>query len=217
MFGTCATYFAQSGELGGQRISPFFVVLAVVAFFGLVILVRRLGWRLRVFENGFVLLRGKAALTILWDEIKYLREASWDLTGVDMRVETHAGQRVQLDSTFRNSSSLAQSIRVPANASLFGRAETQLTHNSPIEFDSLSLLVSGLAKGGEQILWDDVDRITLKHTGKCYKFVIHKSGKGRSWYERSAPYFPNLRVFLALVRRYAPTKLELPPEASELA
>ena len=78
----------------------FLGVFIVVPFLVLLILLRRLNWRVLLLENGFIISRNGLAESVLWSDIQYLREKVviqyGHETGHDLQIQLESGRKICL-------------------------------------------------------------------------------------------------------------------------
>ena len=178
----CIFLFARSGRAQGRAedalaIPVVCLCIAIIFLILLVLAIRRLRWRLYIHQDGFVLDKTSSRTVVPWDQIKYIRVASTDIAGIEMRIEMESRQTVKFDPIFRDYASLVRSIQQSANSYLREQANAKLRRDLPIEFGKLKVFATGLDNGNERIFWGDVDRITFVDAGKCLKMIIRKVGQ----------------------------------------
>ncbi len=173
---------------------------------GLVALIRRMRWRVLLFQEGFVIERSGAKETVLWEQIKYLCESRTVTHGVEsdhrIKIETAFGGKLTLDDAFRDFSLLAQTVGNRTYPCLLSKAETRLQRNETVAFGDLQLRTSGLGNEEESILWRDVEAVAVENKGIAHHLVIRKVGKKHPWYDRGVPDFPNFDLFLHLANKF---------------
>jgi hypothetical protein len=177
----------------------------LLSLLGVFALLRRWHWRTLVFENGVVLERNRAAEQILWTDIKHYYEERLLLHGRvetdhELRLRLRSGRKITINKFYKNSGELARTIRLRCSAALYSQATEQLRRHEPVSFGFLKLDPEGLAAGKDKLAWDEVEKIDVEQRGPGYALVVMKRGKRAPWFLQPVPRFPNIDVFLALIR-----------------
>jgi Family of unknown function (DUF6585) len=171
---------------------------------GVFVLGRRLGWRVYLFERGFVFRYPGGTDTVLWDDVEQHFERRILMNGiesdhmVDLRLAS--GKRLVLDATIRDIGGLADAIRRGTTASVLARAVPRLKRGESVAFGKLKVGRDGLDNGKETLGWGDVEKLETEFNGLANQLVIRAGGK--KWYTKALPSFPNFDAFLALAERF---------------
>jgi len=193
----------RDGPNGRLLATAFFGFLMILPLIGLVVLVRRLTWRVSLFANGLVLHKKNSVQVVLWEDVKYLYEKRLIQYGAEtdhtIRIETDGGDRLRLDALFQAITPLADAIRQCSNPVLLAKAKRKLQNGEPVSFGPLKLAPDGLENGKHKISWTEVEAPNIEKKGPGHHLVIRKSGKRSQWYSCPIPDFPNIEVFLTLV------------------
>ncbi|MCI0379919.1 MAG: hypothetical protein L0215_20240 [Gemmataceae bacterium] len=188
--------------------------LGIPCVIGVLFLVRRLKWKLYLFDNGFVWDRGKLRL-ILWKDVKYLSESKHLLGGraadYQLRFVTNDEARFTIDSSYRDFEQFADAVRVGVTLTVFERAKKAFASGESIPFGKLHMSKEGFEKDGETLAWKDIARMGVEGT-ELFAVSIYRREKGKTeptrWYFKDVPDFANFDAFLKLAAKF--TKVTMP-------
>lgn len=194
----------------------FFGALGLAPAIGVVYLIRKLWWRLYLFDNGFVFARGRNRI-VLWDEVQSFYDQQDVVSGIRadrwLRFLLQDGRRLTVDSSYKDFSAFAEAARVGMTRTVLARAAKALPKGEEIAFGQLKLSQAGLAKEGDSISWADVDSIAIEprvdgnvraHGVVVYKRGLHSGGVKEKveWYSKLIPRFGNVEAFLRLASQF---------------
>jgi hypothetical protein len=201
------------GILGGAAL---FGGLGLLPAAALIYVLVKLRWRLYLFENGFVLVRGSNRV-VLWDDVQSFYEEQLVVGGIkaerQLRFLLKDGRRVTVDNSYKDFPAFAEAVRQAVTEAVLSRAAEELPAGRAIAFGKLKLSQAGLEKEGDSLAWADVHSITIEPRidGQVYTHgvVVYKrgpqSGKGKEkveWYLKYVPSFGNVGAFLHLASRF---------------
>jgi hypothetical protein len=186
-----------------------FGALALAPAIGFLFLVRKLGWRLYLYENGFVWSR-MTDRVILWDDITWLFEQQDRVAGMNtdrwLRFLLVDGRRPMIDSSYKNFLDFADGVRDGVTRAVLARFAA-LPNGEALTFGKLLMSREGLENEGRFLPWAEVDSVSLQPYGTGYGVFVFqrdpesKTGKAE-WYAREAPRFANVVAFLHLARQF---------------
>jgi hypothetical protein len=181
-----------------------FAGLALLPLIGLVVLIVRLGWRVLIYEKGFVLQQNRSSEVVLWEEVAELREKQVVGRGYDhtLRVRLDSGRELKLDLMYRDLPSLIGTIRERSHPHILAKVLKRLQQGEQVAFDTLKVSSAGLEKTASRISWDEVEGIKFQNNGLADQLLVCRAGSTSPWYRRNASKIPNLGVLLALVDRF---------------
>jgi hypothetical protein len=159
-----------------------------------------------VLDGGFVVDHGHYAVAFPWDDIESVRETLLDVRSYGVHVRTERlldvrrrdGERVKLNSHFREVDALAEAIESAVTERLLPKARDALEKGRPVGFGPVRLTPQGFDDGGLQVLpWEEYDGATIKEG-----FLnVRKRGQKSDWFSRPLGELPNGRILLALLPR----------------
>jgi hypothetical protein len=133
---------------------------------------RRLRWRIHLFERGLVFVRGKSEDVIPWDRVQYLYEEAVisqahgvpvdpELTiggqrDLRLRLVTTEGKQYSVDNMFCDLAPLASAVHEGALASLRSRAAEALRRGEGVPFGPITLSSEGITVTGGRTRWWDI-------------------------------------------------------------
>jgi hypothetical protein len=178
--------------------------------------IRKLDWKLYLFDNGFVFASG-AARVILWNDVRFFYERQSVVAGMQadqwLRFVLSDGQSLTIDSSYKEFPVFAEVVRQCVTKTVLARASAALSNGQAVAFGKLLLSPAGLEKDGNSIPWGDVHSICMEERVFGSRFraigvVIYRrsttSKTGRTeWHVRAIPEFPNVVAFLQLVSRFS--------------
>jgi hypothetical protein len=207
---TAAGWFIAAAIVGAVAMIP-----GIVLYFQ----IRKLKWRLYLFDNGFVFARS-VDRAVPWNEVKYLYEwrsvAAYRQADLNLRFVLSDGERFSMDSSYQDMAAFTEAVRDSVTRTVLARAAAALPKGDGVAFGQLTLSLAGLAKAGEVVPWAEVHSIGLEMrsfqplAGKQYSayavIVNRHSAKSRTgkaeWYARPYPEFANVAAFLKLASQF---------------
>jgi hypothetical protein len=190
--------------------------LGLLPAIGLGYLIRKLRWRLYLFDNGFVFARGGNRV-VLWDDVQSLYDQQDVVSGIRadrwLRLVLKDGRRLTLDSSYKEFAAFAAAARDGVTSAILARAAQDLPAGRALAFGKLMLSQAGLEKPGESLSWADVDRISIepRAAGNLHAqgVVVYKRGpqsqgftEKTEWYVKLVPHFGNVDAFLRLASQF---------------
>src|SRR5262249_33778508 len=146
---------------GIEGAALLFAFFAILPGLGVFFLVRKLSWRLIVFKNGFVFVRGKERV-VLWNDVKSLFVGGLN---IDQHLEflLEDGRRLKVDNSFKDFPAFAQAARTNVAQRALARADAALAAGQGVSFGKLKMTKSGLEHEGQQTLaWPQVESIAIE-------------------------------------------------------
>lgn len=215
-----AVWFLIAGLKGpgsGMMIGALiFGALGIGPAIGVIYLVRKLAWRLYLFDNGFVFAR-KANRVVLWDDVESLMEQQDVVSGIKadrrVRFQLKDGRQLGIDSAYKDFAAFAGAVREAVTRAVPRRAGQELAAGRSFAFGKLLLSQKGLEKPGEALSWAEVHSIGMEPRvdGQVHAnaVIIYKRGvqgggidEKVEWYVRQVPRFGNVDAFLHLAGRF---------------
>jgi hypothetical protein len=175
----------------------------------LCLIVRKFGWCLYLFENGFVLSQG-ACRVVLWDDVSAIFDRQEMVFGARaerrIRLQLADGSDLTVENTYRDFGLFADSVQAAVCAVIVERCRETLRKGESVSFGNLTLSPGGLRKdarykpvvrvdrpdappasaGGEtEVLWPRVYGISVEPAvnkyvgGRMYAVVVHVRGQGK--------------------------------------
>ena len=139
--------------------------LGLLPLIGLGFLIRKLRWRLHLFEKGFVFTRGKNRM-VLWDDVQSFYEQQDVVAGMRadrwLRFLLKDEQQFTIDSSYKDFAAFADAVRDGVTKAVLTQAAKVLPTGEAIAFGKLKLSKSGLEKEGESLTWAEVHSITIE-------------------------------------------------------
>ncbi len=193
-----------------------FGALALGPAIGVVYLLLKLRWRLYLFDNGFVFVRGSPRV-VLWDNVQSFYEQQDVVAGIRadrwLRFLLNDGRRFTVDSSYKDFAAFAEAARKGVTQAVLRRAAQELPAGRSVAFGKLKLSQAGLEKEGEAIPWSAVDSIAFEPRvdGQVHAqaVVIYKRGlqsqginEKVEWYMKMVPRFGNVDAFLRLASQF---------------
>ena len=193
--------------------------LALGLAFGLFFLVRKLFWKLYLYENGFVWKRGRSVV-VPWDGVK-ATIAQQDVMGSKkfdfwFRFILKDGTKFTIDSSYQQFDAFVEAAQDGVNTAILNRADAVFPKGEGVEFGKTLVTANGLEREGRFLPWADVERVAVEmgvQNDYLYSVVVYeagKTGKSARWWMRGTTDFHNLDTFLTLAKRYAKVE-DLPP------
>jgi hypothetical protein len=185
-----------------------FGALALLPAIGVYFLVRKLFWRLFLFANGFVFLRGKEHV-VLWSDIKSLFVGGLNIDE-HLQFILDDGTRLKIDNSFKDYSDFADAVRDNETRRVLARADAALKSGESFSFSKLRVTPAGLEHEGKQALaWANVERVSIERrvSGQVIysAIVVWEKARGKKdpseWAAKNMGMFPNFDAFLKLAAR----------------
>jgi len=196
--------------------AAIFGALALLPAMGLIYLILKLSWRLYLFENGFVFVRGGNRI-VLWRDIQSIYEQQEVVAGIKadrrLRFLLTDGRRLNIDSSYQDFAAFAQAVGEGVTRTVLGEAARLLPRGEAIAFGKLKLSQAGLEKPGDSLAWADVHSIAIEpridgqvhaHGVVVYKRNQQAGGSKEKveWYMKLIPNFGNVEAFLRLASQF---------------
>jgi hypothetical protein len=111
-------------------------------------IVRKFGWCLYLFENGFVLRQG-ACRVVLWEDVAAIfdRQVGFGAQAERrMRLRLTDGRDLTVENTYRNFGPFADAVQDAVRADLLARCQEILRKGEAVSFGQLTLSPRGLSK-----------------------------------------------------------------------
>jgi hypothetical protein len=193
---------------GPEPPSPLILIVVVAimvpCFWYFFELFRRFSsWRVYVFTNGFAYFKGSKIERFRWEEVRHIEGRhtyiNWSSTPTLYAywIEHADGHRVLLNSHLRGIAALAGTITQQTNAARMLEAQRRYRAGEEIAFGLVKISQQGLRQGSRLLPWTQVKEITLE---KGYVYIRSKEGGWSSWAPIPAASFPNVSIFMTLVR-----------------
>jgi hypothetical protein len=191
-----------------------FGALGLAPAIGMAFLIRKLFYRLYLFDNGFVFARG-ANRIVLWNEIQSFYEQQDVVAGIKadkwLRFLLEDGRRFTIDSSFKDFRTFAEAVRHAVTKVILMRAADVLPRGQAIAFGKLRFSQAGLEKEGEALSWKDVHSIRLEPRvdGQVHAYgvvIFKRATRSKTekveWYVKLIPRFGNVDAFLQLASQF---------------
>ncbi len=198
------------------------VALGLIA--AIVILFRRLSWRLAIHANGFATYSGPAETdklvdAVLWEDIRSYLRFRFRMNGILVRDEVHlelqSGRKVKLEAAYRDFASLAASIREQSYPYRLAEAARLLQNGQPMPFGAINLRKEGLQKGREVMPWSELTGVGIQETSTGQQLVVDRVGKRTTSFSFGQLAVPNTDVLLSLSEKFR--ELTSPRQQGETA
>jgi hypothetical protein len=183
-----------------------FGALALLTGIPLFFLIRRLRWRLFLFEKGFVLVQGGERV-VLWTDVKSIFRGGTRLEP-KLWLTLQDGGRITLDSAFQGFSTFGATAEENVTRLVRENGAAALSRGEAVSFGRMSLSQEGLENEGKSLPWPDVDRLAIewRRSGNVvYTALVVYKKTGRGKVESCAKRldaFPNFQAFLELAGRF---------------
>jgi hypothetical protein len=197
-----------------------FGALALGPAIGVVYLVRKLSWKLCLFENGFVLVRGGNRI-VHWQDVQAFYEEQTVVGGIKadryLRLRMQDGRLLTLDSSYQDFPAFAAAVRDALTKAVLAHAAEELPAGRSVAFGKLMLTRSGLEKPGGTIAWNEVhfiqveprmDGQVIHHAVVVYQRSRQPKGPDDKveWYKKFVRDFGNVGAFLRLAGEFTTVK-----------
>jgi hypothetical protein len=181
-----------------------------------VYLIRKLWWRLYLFENGFVFARGSNRI-VLWEDVQSFYEQQDVVAGIRadrwLRFLFVDGRRLTIDSAYKDFAAFAGAVREGVTRSVLQRAAVVLPRGEAVAFGKLLLSQAGLEKPGDSLSWNEVHSVAIEprisghvhaHAVVVYKRGVPAGGGKEKveWYAKLIPNFGNVDAFYRLAGQF---------------
>jgi hypothetical protein len=183
-----------------------FGALALLPGIALFFLIRRLRWRLFLFDNGFVLVKGGERV-VLWTDVKSLFRGGTRLEP-KLWLMLEDGGRITLDSAFQGFSTFSATAEENVTRLVLANGAAALSRGQAVSFGRMTLSQEGLENEGKPLAWPDIDRLAIewRRSGNVVYtalVVFKKTSRGKvEWCARRLDAFPNFKAFLQLAGRF---------------
>ena len=183
-----------------------FVALALLPGIALFVLIRRLRWRLFLFEKGFVLVQGGERI-VLWTDVKSVCRGGTRLEP-KLWLTLDDDGRITLDSAFQGFSTFSGAAEENVTRLVLQQGAAALSKGEAVSFGKMTLSQEGLENEGKRLGWPDVDRLAIewRRSGNVVytALVVFKNSSGGKveWCAKRLDVFPNCKAFLQLAGRF---------------
>jgi hypothetical protein len=184
-----------------------FGALALLPGIALFVLIRRLRWRLFLFENGFVLVQGGQRV-VLWTDVKAICRGGTRLEPKMWLTLEGGAPRITLDSAFQGFSTFSSTAEENVTRLVLEKGTATLSKGEAVSFGKMTLSQEGLENDGKRLGWPEVERLGIewRRSGNVVytALVVFKktSGGKVEWCAKRLDAFPNAQAFLQLAGRF---------------
>lgn len=198
-----------------------FGAIALLPGIGLLFLLRKLRWKLFLYQNGFVFARGRNKV-VPWGAVKSMFEEQDVVAGIraDARLKFTFpdGGWLIIDSAYKRFAEFSAAVRAGVTRAVVARASAALKKGEAFAFGKLKITRTGLAHGDDELTWAEVGEVAIEDYGGGYAIRIYAKGKsplakgrGEPWFSRAVTEFPNYPAFLELAGKVTRVALTPPP------
>ncbi len=183
-----------------------FGALALPPGIALIVLIRRLRWRLFLFEKGLVLVQGRERV-VLWTDVKSLFRGGTRLEP-KLWLTLEDGGRITLDSAFQGFSTFSATAEENVTWVVVKNGAAALSKGEAVSFGNMTLSQEGLDNEGKRLGWPEVDRLGIewRRSGNVVYtalVVFKKASSGKvEWCAKRVDAFPNFKAFLQVAGRF---------------
>ena len=183
-----------------------FVALALLPGIALFVLIRRLRWRLFLFEKGCVLVQ-RGERVVLWTDVKSIFRGGTRLEP-KLWLTLEDGGRITLDSAFQGFATFSGTAEENVTWLVLEKGMATLSKGEAVSFGKMTLSQEGLENEGKRLAWPDVERLSIewRRSGNVVytALVVFKktSGGKVEWCAKRLDAFPNAQAFLQLAGRF---------------
>jgi hypothetical protein len=183
-----------------------FGALALLPGIALFFLIRRLRWRVFLFDKGFVLVKGGERV-VLWTDVKSVFRGGTRLEP-KLWLTLEDGGRITLDSAFQGFSALSATAEENVAGLVLAKGAAALSRGEAVSFGKMTLSKEGLENEGKPLAWPDVDNLAIewRRSGNVVYtalVVFKKTSRGKAeWCAKRLDAFPNFKAFLHLAGRF---------------
>jgi hypothetical protein len=180
--------------------------LAHLPCIALYFLIRKLYWRVFLFDNGFVLVKGRERV-VLWTDVKSLCRGGTRLEP-KLWLAIEGGGQITLDSAFKDCSTFSSAAEENVTRLVLANGTAALSRGEAVSFGSMTLSQEGLDNEGKRLAWPDIDRLAIewRRSGNVVytALVVFKmTSRGKvEWCAKRLDTFPNFKAFLQLAARF---------------
>jgi hypothetical protein len=122
---------------GLEIAAAVFGAIALAPAIGVAFLVRKLFYRLYLFDNGFVFARGSNRI-VLWDEVQSFYDQQDVVSGIRadrwLRFLLQHGRRLTIDSSYKDFAAFAKAVQDGVTRTVLARAAEALSNGQAIAF-----------------------------------------------------------------------------------
>jgi hypothetical protein len=183
-----------------------FLALAILPAIALFLLIRRLRWRLFLFDKGFVLVQ-RDERVVLWTDVQSLFRGGTPLEP-KVWLTLEDGRRITLDNAFQGFATFSGTAEENVTRLVLQQGADALSKGEAVTFGKMTLSHEGLDDAGKALPWPDVDRLAIewRRSGNVVytALVVYKktsSGKAE-WCAKRLDAFPNFNAFVQLAGRF---------------
>jgi hypothetical protein len=189
--------------LGSCMVGGFVLVCLIFLVLG----IRKLGYKLALFENGLVETRGRASRVFRWDEVDALRGmvrvpfmGRPVCLGGPMVVRRCDGATLTLGHGVDNVERLAGVITDQVMQRLLPAALEAIRRNKHVTIGTLQVDGDGLTRNdGERLTWDEFNGFSFTPD----RITLHQTGTKKPWWNHTLGGLWNARLLLDLTRELA--------------
>jgi hypothetical protein len=180
--------------------------LALLPGIALFFLIRKLNWRVFLFDNGFVLVKGSERV-VLWTDVKSLCRGGTRLEP-KLWLALEGGGRITLDSAFKDCWTFSSAAEENVTRLVLANGADALARGEAVSFGKMTLSHEGLDNEGKRLVWPDIERLAIewRRSGNVVYtalVVFQKTSRGKvEWCARRLDTFPNFKAFLQLAARF---------------
>ncbi|HEY7346942.1 MAG TPA: DUF6585 family protein [Ktedonobacterales bacterium] len=157
-------------------------------------------WRIYVYTDGWVFLKGNQAIPCRWDQvafvwqriIRYYRNGVYAGTSYKYTVQRADGVQMVLTNVFRNVNQLGDRIQSEVTSRLTPQALAAVRAGQTLPFGRFSINWQGLATPKEVIPWSEAPQVSI---GSGW-VTIQRRGQRKGTPYGKVDSIPNLYVFL---------------------
>lgn len=162
-----------------------------------------IGWRVLLFENGFLFRKRSSARWVGWADVAEYYQVHVFLHGVStgnrLYVHLRSGRKVSIEGIFKDVNVVVENIKAAMIPHLTRDAEDRLSRDVLLDFRHVELGRDGLHTSSEIIPWMDVHRVAVEdHKGVDFHVVVEVASKNPEWLSVPVNAFPSVEVFLRL-------------------
>lgn len=197
---------ANSGESSGASV-VFLLVLALLCLVGAVYYLavyplRHHSWRIYGCADGFVFLKGSAAIACRWDQVavvwqrivRYYRNGIYAGTSFKYTVQRDDGVKIVITQIFRSGSELGARVQREAAHRLTPKALAAVQAGQTLAFGRFSLSRQGLGTPRGVIPWKEAPQVSARSG----LLMIQRRDQRRAKSYGQVSTIPNLNVFLSV-------------------
>lgn len=164
-----------SGTGNVAFIAPLVVVWVTLAATAIIEWNTRHNLHVYLYEEGFVLYRGKQMTPVLWNDITSINQQAIRSTlyGVEVgtyytyTVRTTHHKTIRLTKAILDIDLLGISIQHATFEALYNQANETYQAGQPVVFGPVSVDKEGITTGNRKIVWQDIRAIASKSSSPC--------------------------------------------------